>query len=65
MRRHVDKLVLLALFALLAFAVHEHMRSGAATAKPADHAARRAPPPSLDRATKFDLLFSAPELALP
>jgi hypothetical protein len=64
MRRHVDTLVLLALFALLAFVVHEHSRLDAATAKPADHAARAAPS-SLDRATKFDLLFSKPELALP
>jgi len=64
MRRHVDKLVLLALLALLAFLVHEHTRLSAATAKPANHAARSAQP-SLDRATKFDLLFREPELALP
>ena len=64
MRRHVDKLVLLALFALLAVAVHGHTRFGAATAKPANHATKSAPS-SLDRATKFDLLFGEPELALP
>ena len=64
MRRHVDKLFLLALLVLLAFAVHGHTRFGAATAKPANQAARSAQP-SLDRATKFDLLFGAPEMALP
>ncbi len=64
MRRHIDKLILLALFALLACAVHAHTRFGAAAAKPASHAARNAQP-SLDRTSKFDLLFGAPELALP
>ena len=65
MRRHVDKLVLLALFALLALLVHEHTRLSAATAKAAHYPASSAPS-SLDRAiTKFDLLFRQPEFALP
>lgn len=64
MRRHIDKFILLALFALLACVVHAHTRFGAATAKPASQAARSVQP-SLDRATKFDLLFREPELALP
>jgi hypothetical protein len=63
MRRHVP--LLLALFALLAFAVVAHARLGTATGGPGDHAARPAPP-TLDGApTKFDLIFGGHDLALP
>lgn len=64
MRRNIDKLILLALFALLACAVHAHTRFGTAAAKPVSHPARSVQP-SIDRTGKFDLLFGAPDLALP
>jgi hypothetical protein len=71
LRRHVDKLVLLGLLTLLVGAVHGYARFGKATAKPASHAAKavnqtgRSAPLTLDRATKFDRLFSEPDFALP
>jgi hypothetical protein len=65
MRRRVDKLALLALFALLAFVVHQYTRAGAATARPADNASGPVPTFTDRGATKFDLLFREPELALP
>ena len=64
MRRHIDKLILLALFALFACAVHAHTRFGTAAAKPAANSARSMQP-SIDRTSKFDLLYGAPDLALP
>jgi hypothetical protein len=64
MRRHIDKLILLALFALLACAVHAHTRFATAAAKPVSHPVRNLQP-SIDRTGKFQLLFGAPEFALP
>jgi hypothetical protein len=68
MRRHVDTLVLLALFAFLALFVHAHTRLGAVKAKPAPapEATRHVPMGMEERpATKFDLMFRDQELALP
>jgi hypothetical protein len=64
MQRLIDALVLLALLVLLGFFVHGHERLDAAPARPMNHAARSTPL-TLDRATKFDLLFTEPELARP
>ena len=71
MRRHFDKLALLILCALLAVAMHASARFGKATAKPTSQApeavnnAARSAPLSLDRSSKFDLLFGDPDLARP
>jgi len=66
MRRLVNTLVLLALFALLALFVHAHTRLGTVRAKPAHDAPSYARSASPDRPmTKFDLLFGAPEFARP
>jgi hypothetical protein len=64
-RRRVEKLALLALFALLAYAMYEYVPLGAATAKPANNAAGPIPSFTDRGASKFDLLFREPELALP
>jgi len=65
MRRHLDKLVLLVLLALLVAAVHAHTRFGAATAKPVNSVGRGVPALTDRGATKFDLLFREAGLALP
>ena len=65
MKRHADKLMLLlALLVLLAYLVSEPGRVGGAPVKPMNHAATIAPL-SVDRSTKFDLLFAEPDLARP
>jgi hypothetical protein len=64
MKRLIDALVLLALVSLLGFFVQGPGRLDAAPARPMNHAARNAPL-TMDRATKFDLLFTEPELARP
>jgi hypothetical protein len=70
MRRHIDTIAMLALFAFLALFVHAHTRLGAVKAKPAPMPApevvRHAPTATVQHpATKFELLFGEPELALP
>jgi hypothetical protein len=69
MRRHVDKLALLFLCAVLAIAVHASARFGKATAKPTGQTSEAvnnsARSLSLDRSSKFDLLFGDPDLARP
>jgi hypothetical protein len=65
MRHRVDKLALLALFALLVFVVHQYTRAGVATAKPANNVLGPVPSFTERGATKFDLLYREPDLALP
>ena len=65
MKRHVDKMVLVALFVLLAFfLVHDHARVGDTTVQPTNYVKGSALLP-FDRSTKFDVLFGDPDLALP
>ena len=64
MRRLIDHLILLGLLILIAFLVHQPTQFADASAKPANHVTRSRPL-TLDRSTKFDLLFSEPEWARP
>jgi hypothetical protein len=63
MKRRVDALILMAFLSLLALLLFAHAPCGKATAKPRDHAVQRRLPPPDGPMTKFDLLFSEPELA--
>ena len=65
MRRRVENLAFLAVLALLAFVLHEYSRVSVATAKPGNNPAGPVPTFTDHGATKFDLLFRQPELALP
>jgi len=65
MRRRVENIAFLAVLALLALVLHQYTRVSVATANPVSGAAGRVPTFADRAATKFDLLFRQPELALP